>query len=136
MLLFRQWIRFFCGIRMVCCNRNFSSDQFPDIFQIWSFFNVAKRYCNSAGSCSSCSSDTMNIGFRNIGKIIVYNMTEFFYVDSTGGDVCCNKNPDVSFFKIIKCPLSYILCFLFQCICRKQKNFLRSEQPVRESEYR
>ena len=104
---------FFCLIGVyLCCwlevdlfvewmagnERNFFADQFGDLIQVFHFFGFTKHNCVALESCSSRSSDTVDVHFRFEWNIVDDNMTQFVNVDSSCGDICRDENTDRTVF--------------------------------------
>src|SRR5690606_14847049 len=61
----------------------------------------------SAGPAST--TDTVHIGFGVIGNIVVYDMADPLYVDTTGGNVGRDNNVQLAVLKPINRPLTQLL---------------------------
>ncbi len=58
--------------------------------------NAAEGNCSSSASCTSGAADSMNIGFRLHGKIIVDDVRETFNIQAAGGNIGRHQNAAVS----------------------------------------
>ena len=86
--------------------RLYTGERFSYIFfnlrEIKRAFFIGKADGCSGCSSSPCSPNPVDIVFRLIWKVIVYNMTDIFNMQSTGGHISCNKNINPAVFKTVQ----------------------------------
>ena len=80
--------------RVTSDERDFFADEFGNLVQVLHFFWFTKHDCIALESCSSRSSDTMDVYFWLEGNIVDDDVTEFVDVDSSRGDICRDKDTD------------------------------------------
>jgi len=111
------WWRFsnrviFEGIGMIIDNGDLFSDQFLDIAEVFFFFCITESESDTAGSCSTCSTDTVDIGFWDIWQLKIDNMRQLVNVDSSCCDVSCHEDTSRLCFEVFEGCLSGILCLI------------------------
>lgn len=87
-------------------------DQFLDILEEWFFLQGTEGEGVTAGSGTTCAADTVYIGLRYFGQLIVDHMGEVIDVDTPCGNISCHKDAGRAAFKITQCILPGTLGFI------------------------
>ena len=77
---------------------NIFADQFLDIGEILFFLGVAEGNCDSFRTSATGTTDTMHIGFGDIGKLEVHDVREFIDIDASSGNI--GGDEDASGFRL------------------------------------
>ena len=102
----------FESIGMIIDNGDLFSDKFLDITEVFFFLCITEGESDTTRSCTSCTTNTVDIGFWDIWKLKVDDMRQFIDVDSSCRDVgryedtCCLR------FEVFESCLSGILCLI------------------------
>jgi hypothetical protein len=62
-------------------------DEFLDIYEELEIIMFTEGICNSSGSCSTRTPDTVDIGLRDIRDIVVDHVFESIDIDPSRGDI-------------------------------------------------
>lgn len=97
---------------MIFDDRNLLGDEFLDISEVSDIVVVTEGYRDSASPGSSGPTDTVDVGFGDIGDIVIDHVFECINIDSTRRDISCDEDASGLFFEIGECALSVILRFI------------------------
>lgn len=70
---------------------------------------LTERVCNTASSCSTRPTDTVDIGLRDIRDIVVDHIFESVDIDPTRGDIGRDEDTSGLLLEVGECPLSVVL---------------------------
>ena len=79
-------------IRMIIDNGNIFPDEFLDISEILFFFRITESDSNSLCTCSACTTDAMNVGFRDIWEFKIHNVCELIDIDTPCSYIGCDED--------------------------------------------
>lgn len=99
-------------IGMIVDNGDLFSDEFLYITEVFFFFCITESESDTAGSCSACSTDTVDIRFWDIWKLKIDDMSEFIDVDSSCCDVGGDEDTSGLCFEVFESCLTGILCLV------------------------
>lgn len=91
---------------------DFFVNEFFDISEILPILCITESERYSTCSCSTSSTDSVNIGLRDIRNIIVDDMCQEIDIDATSRDISRDKYSGLSVFEIRERSLSSILGFI------------------------
>ena len=110
---------------MVVYHRNCFVDEPLNISQFYSLFCITKSNGHTGITSPAGSANTVNIGFRHIGQIIVEHMREVINIDTPCRNICCHQHTGVAVFKIGECMLSCVLRFVTMNSRRRNTCFVQ-----------
>ena len=78
---------------------NLLPGQLFDFFQQGQFLIIAQCNGDALPPRSAGAANAMDVGFRNLGQVVVHHAGQILNVQSPRGDVRCDEHPDFSFLK-------------------------------------
>jgi hypothetical protein len=75
------------GIRMLLDNRDALTGEFENIADVSLLFCFAKADGESFESCTTCTADSVDVGFGYVGKIKLNHLWQLLDIDTTGCDI-------------------------------------------------
>jgi len=100
-----------CG-RRVPNHRQPALDQVFDVPKVSPLGRVAKRNRLPAGAGPRRPPDTMDVTFRFVGKLEVYDVGDTIDIDATRGNIGRHQDPRVAVAKLFESPLAGALGFV------------------------
>ena len=77
---------------MLVDDRDFFTDQFLDISEVFFFFRIAEGNRDSFCSSTTCTTDTVHIRFWDIRQLEIHDVREFIDIDPTCCDICGDED--------------------------------------------
>ena len=94
---------------MILDDRDRLRDQLLDITQELEIVMFTERVGDTTSTRSTSTSDTVDIGLRNIGDIVVNHIFESVDIDPTRGDIGRDEDTSRLLLEVGECPLSVVL---------------------------
>src|SRR5688500_3888313 len=100
------------GKRLSSHDRNGQPGQFLNILKISTLFGITKRKCHALGTSPAGAANAVHISFGHVREIVVNNMRQVVYINTTGCNVGGYQYLQPPAFKILQGTLTGLLCFI------------------------
>src|SRR5450830_730651 len=97
-------------------NRNRLLGEALDTFDVHAFSMIDQRHGNAVAAGTTGTADTVHVIFREFRQIVVEHVGDAWHVDTAGGDVSSNQNPDLAATQAVQCTVACALMHVaMQC---------------------
>ena len=97
---------------MIFFYRNIHLNQALYILQVRALVRIYKTPCYATVASPSSSSNSVNVGFGNVGDFKIDHMGELIDVNTASSNVCGDENTRLTRFKVFQGVLTRILAFV------------------------
>lgn len=97
---------------MIINDGNLLGDKLFNVTKEFEIIVFTERKSHPTSSCTSSSTNSMDIGFRNIWDIIVDHIFELVDIYPTRGNISSDENSSFLTFEIGECTFSIVLRFI------------------------
>ncbi len=127
---------------MIFDDRDFLGDELLDIIEICLLFSITERYRSSLCTCSTSTTDAVDVCLRNIRNLIVDHVFELIDIDPTSCNICRDEDTRRLSFEVCECFLTSWLSLVsmdclswYTILSENLHDFIRSTFCPSEYEY-
>ena len=95
--------------RVVVNDGNLYGCELVDVADVGALFGIAERECDAVGACPACAPDAVDVGFGDVGNLVVDDVRELLHIYTSGGNIGGYEDAGGARFEIAQRALTGVL---------------------------